>query len=81
DETIAIRLSLSGKPNNYINLVDMEEKYCSIHASEIQSRSLDVYNKVIAGVPMYRKVCCDFRKLEVACDDWVKTHDVVSLNK
>ena len=45
---------------------------------DINAKSISVYrnrsDKQAKNYQFLEKTCCDFKKLEVACDDWEKTH-------
>lgn len=50
---------------SYRNLLYNQLAYCEKNIDIIQARAQKTYEKAVSGkVPIYRKVCCDFKKLE-----------------
>lgn len=45
--------------------------YCEKNKELIASRAKKTYEKAVQGnTPFYRKICCDFKRLESACDKY-----------
>lgn len=53
------------KDEKYRNLLYNQLAYCQKNYDLILARAQSTYKKAIGGkIPLYRKVCCDFKKLE-----------------
>lgn len=51
----------------YRNLLRKQLTYCRKYKNVIYTRADNTYKKAVSGdVPFYRKVCCDFKKLEAS---------------
>jgi len=57
----------------YRILLNMELQFCRRNANAIHSRARFVYNAVtVKKDTLMVKNCCDFKKLEAACDEYTK---------
>jgi protein AbiQ len=57
----------------YRRLLDLELKYCQKNANTIYRLAKHVYNSVVGKKdPVMVKNCCDFKKLETACAEYIK---------
>lgn len=59
------------KDYQYRFLLRQELKYCNDHREEIRSKAKVVYNKSLDLNTGYHQYCCDYRKLEVKCKEWI----------
>ncbi len=48
----------------YKRLLQKQIEFCNKHRSEIRKKASKTYDNVKKQVPFFRKVCCDFGKLE-----------------
>ena len=60
------------KDINYYNLLLKELRYCRVNQDKIMSLANKVYRKSLSGLEWFQKICCDFKKLELACSNYVK---------
>jgi len=59
---------------NYKYLLYNELRFCNRNADYIRERAEAIYNSVtVKKIPMMVKNCCDFKALEIACAEYVKT--------
>jgi len=59
----------------YRILLNMELRFCRRNTNAIYSRARFVYDSVtVKKDPLMVKNCCDFKVLEAACAEYVKTH-------
>ena len=67
---------ISDEPSQqYRILLNMELQFCRRNANAIRSRARFVYDSVtVKRDPLMVKNCCNFKILEVACDEYAKTH-------
>lgn len=55
----------------YRSLLQNQLNYCNEIRDIILHRARSTYNKAISGnIPYYKKVCCDFKKLERMCGNY-----------
>ena len=55
---------------NYANLLRAEYNYCSAHEQEINKKAMAVYKIGRNPKHVLHRFCCDFKKLEVLCDNY-----------
>jgi protein AbiQ len=61
----------------YRRLLDWELRFCQNNAKAIYRLSKFVYNTVVENKdPIMVRNCCDFRKLEAACAEYIITHPI-----
>lgn len=41
--------------------------FCNKNADVIYGKAQSVYDKACKGIPIYKRICCNFKKLESAC--------------
>lgn len=62
---------LAEADEQYRNLLLKQLNYCEKNKDTILSRAKTTYRKALDGKnPFYRKVCCDFKRLEQNCDKY-----------
>ena len=61
-----INFDIANEPDkSYKALLYKQLKYCNDNRQLIYKRASTTYQKAVSGnVPLYRKICCDFKKLE-----------------
>lgn len=73
-DVISVKKIADEKSEKYRILLNMELQFCRKNANAIHSRARFVYNAVTAKKdPLMVKNCCDFKKLENACAEYVTT--------
>jgi len=59
----------------YRFLLELELRYCQKNAKTIYRMAKHIYNTVVGGKDqMMVSNCCDFKKLEAACAEYMKGH-------
>lgn len=53
--------------SQYKALLYNQLSFCNKNADLIYGKAESVYNKEQKGIPVYKKICCNFKKLERAC--------------
>lgn len=48
----------------YKRLLQKQIEFCNKHRLEIRNKAAKTYTNVKKGIPFFKKVCCDFEKLE-----------------
>lgn len=66
----------SNETQSYKRLVIQELQLCNKNRSTIRKEALNIYNRRTSNlIPFLNDVCCDFKKLESQCQEWIKVHD------
>jgi protein AbiQ len=71
-DAISVKRIADEPSDKYRVLLNMELQYCRKNANAIYSRAKFVYDSVtIKNDPLMVKNCCDFKKLEAACAEYI----------
>jgi protein AbiQ len=72
-DAVSVKRIADEPSEKYRVLLNMELQYCRRNAKAIYSRARFVYDAVtVKQDPLMVKNCCDFKKLEAACAEYVK---------
>lgn len=71
DSEIKVKNIRSEENYQYRFLLNQELRYCNQHYGAIKGKAEDVYRGVIANNTFYRTRCCNFKKLETKCKQWI----------
>ena len=60
----------------YARLLEIEWRFCRDNESVIYKKANKIYGIGRNKSHVLNKYCCDFLSLEVACDEWMKGHNI-----
>jgi len=72
-DAVSVKKIIEEPSLEYRRLLDLELMYCQKNAKTVYRTAKYVYNTVVAQKdPIMVRNCCDFKKLEIACAEYIK---------